>query len=185
MIDESSPEAEHGPVTIEQLIDRVKDFTPTPEAYSPGVAFELEEGLKPDVLDAAGVFANVKPAAIVSLAWGGETKGLIDSFREAAPRYEVVTLETQDGGESGRGSLIFSRKPELAARIKELVTAKVQQQIDPKEYERELGLALGYPKAAVEEFVAVREAKGIYHLIRWERTPQGQEHLRKHPPKDK
>lgn len=162
--------------TIEQLIKVVGGFEPTKEVVSPGRGIKLEGKVKGDVLDLAGVFAGTKPAAVVSLGWDGETARLIEEFRNAAPRYNLAVEVCSDNGSSGTGSLIISRDPEVAQRIREMFTLRSARAglIDPEAFDTELGRLLGYPEDAIKEYTNKMEDFGNYDLIRHEESSKGE-----------
>jgi len=164
-------------LTVDDLIKMVAGFTPTVDDITPCLAFELDDSLAGELLDVAGVFAGVKPAAMIALGWGGQTDLLLSAFRERAVVDGITVLETPNN--SGT-SLVFSRDPEVAARIKSLMTDFLVQNKADEQYDTEIGTLLGYPKEAVKRYVQNKIDRGDYDLVRWYQTPAGQDFLRRY-----
>lgn len=158
-----SVEPEHR-FTIDELIAMVKYFKPTPKAVSPSQIYQAGN-LYPGLLDVAGVFAKVKPAALVNFSLDPNNLQLLNDFVRAASE-RGVTVKFAPSYEND--DAVFSQTPEIADRLQKLLVMRFHQPgaIDPVDEERKIGQLLGYPQEAIEQYIQRRTDDGIYDRIR-------------------
>jgi len=137
--------------TVKQLLKDNKDWVSTREHHAPAT----KTGVQLDNL--AAVIMGRKPVASVSVEGDERTEAMVELAREQGLmviKEKAVTL-SEDGGIVSQDYVVGKPKA-----VRKYLKAFAMEN-SPKR-DRLMGLALGYHKDAIEDYVARNQAKGLY-----------------------